>query len=129
MPRCVCCNSILNSPAHSGAMINYVPRSDAWCDYCKIMVPCITGQRHDQISTKADIASTRRFLGNPGTRPSQIWNRIRDCEGMEADWCSDGYFARQEWITDGPPEWILLEEDLEYLSNPCLLYTSDAADE
>ena len=99
-------------------MINYVPRSDAWCDYCKIMVPCITGQRHDQISTKADIASTRRFLGNPGTRPSQIWNRIRDSEGMEAYWCSDGYSTRQEWITDGPPEWILLEEDLEYLSNP-----------
>ena len=99
-------------------MINYVPRSDAWCDYCKIMVPCITGQRHDQISTKADIASTRRFLGNPGTRPSQIWNRIRDSEGMEAYWCSDGYSTRQEWITDRPPEWILLEEDLEYLSNP-----------
>ena len=99
-------------------MINYIPRSDAWCDYCKIMVPCITGQRHDQISTKADIASTRRFLGNPGTRPSQIWNRIRDSEGMEAYWCSDGYSTRQEWITDGPPEWILLEEDLEYLSNP-----------
>ena len=99
-------------------MINYIPRSDAWCDYCKIMVPCITGQRHDQISTKADIASTRRFLGNPGTRPSQIWNRIRDSEGMEAYWCSDGHSTRQEWITDGPPEWILLEEDLEYLSNP-----------
>jgi len=118
MARCVCCNSILNSPAHSGAMINYIPRTDAWCDYCKIMVPCITGQRHDQISTKGDIASTRRFLGDPGTRPSQIWNRIRDSEGMEAYWCSDEYSTRQEWITDGPPEWILLEEDLEYLSNP-----------
>ena len=118
MARCVCCNSILNSPAHSGAMINYIPRLGAWCDYCKMMVPCITGQRPSEISTKEDIVRARRFLGNPGTRPSQIWNRIRDCEGLDADWCMDGSSTRQEWITDQPPDWMLLEEDLEYLSNP-----------
>ena len=50
MARCVCCDSILNSPGHVGAMINYIPQSDAWCDYCKMMVPCITGQRTDDIS-------------------------------------------------------------------------------
>ena len=99
-------------------MINYIPRLGAWCDYCKMMVPCITGQRPSEISTKEDIVRARRFLGNPGTRPSQIWNRIRDCEGLDADWCMDGSSTRQEWITDQPPDWMLLEEDLEYLSNP-----------
>ena len=117
MVNCVCCGSILNSN-HIGAMINYVPRSKEWCDYCKIMVPCITGQRSDEIATKKNIERTRSFLGKPSTRPSQIWNRIRDCDGKEADWCLDRTSTRQEWITDQPPEWRLLEEDLEYLSNP-----------
>jgi hypothetical protein len=82
------------------------------------MVPCITGQQPDEIATKKNIERTRKFLGEPSTRPAQIWNRIRDCEGAEADWCWNTSPNRQEWITDRPPEWRLLEEDIEYLSNP-----------
>ncbi len=99
-------------------MINYIPRKEEWCGYCRIMVPCITGQQPDEISTKNDIERVRRFLGNPGTRPQQIWNRVRDCEGSEGDWGWDRSPTRQEWITEQPREWRLLEEDIQYLSNP-----------
>jgi len=119
MSRCVCCNSILDSSsASSGAMINFLPRSEEWCEYCRIMVPCITGQRIGEISSKKDIDRIRRFLGDPGTRPQQIWNRIRDSEGAEGDWYWNSSPTRQEWITDQPREWRLLDEDIQYLSNP-----------
>ena len=78
----------------------------------------ITGQRIDEISSKKDIDRIRRFLGDPGTRPQQIWNRIRDSEGAEGDWCWNSSPTRQERITDQPREWRLLEEDIRYLSNP-----------
>ena len=119
MSRCVCCNSILdNAHSASGAMINFLPRSEEWCEYCRIMVPCITGQRIDEISSKKDIDRIRRFLGDPGSRPQQIWNRIRDSEGSEGDWCWNSTTTRQERITDHPREWRLLDEDIRYLSNP-----------
>ena len=97
-------------------MINYIPRTEDWCGYCRIMIPCITGQQPDEISTKNDIERVRGFLGDPGTRPQQIWNRIRDCDGSEGDWGWDISPTRQEWITEQPREWRLLDEDIEYPS-------------
>ena len=39
-----------------------IPRTEDWCRYCRIMIPCITGQQPDEISTKNDIER----VGVPG---------------------------------------------------------------
>ena len=99
-------------------MINYVPKKDDFCDYCRIMVPCITGHEADQISSSERIEETRALMGHPNTAPRQIWNRIRDF-GPKAvrHWFPGNSNGDERWaISERPPEWELMEEDVRVLS-------------
>ena len=91
--------------------------TEGWCDFCKIMVPCITGLDAENVPTQEAMGETRSLLGNPSTSPKQIWNRIRDCEGSEGDWIWNRPSSEQAWISGPPPHWDLRNEDFDLLSN------------
>ena len=119
MSLCICCGDTVNPDLRpTGELINYVPKRDDFCDYCRIMVPCITGHEADQISSSERIEETRALMGHPNTAPRQIWNRIRDF-GPKAvrHWFPDNSNGDERWaISERPPEWELMEEDVRVLS-------------
>ena len=120
MSLCISCGeSTRTNRDLTGELINYVPAREGFCDYCKIMIPCITGHEADQISGSKKIQEARGLLGHPNTKPRQIWNRIRDCSTTARDWFPFTSNQDHRWaITERPPEWELLEEDLAVLSKP-----------
>ena len=91
--------------------------SEPWCEVCEVLVPQITGQRVGAVVNTRYVSTVREQLGNPSTRPAQIWSRIRNLPGDETPWALDpGPIEDWKWITDSPQAWALEEGDFDYIT-------------
>ena len=91
--------------------------SEPWCEVCEVLVPQITGQLTGAIVDTQYVRSVREHLGNPSTRPAQIWSRIRKLPGDEALWAvGPDPIEDWKWITDSPQAWALEEGDFDYIT-------------